>query len=234
MTDLDEVVSAQLEEMRLRGELEVRPEPRCRICKEESLRVMVNKMLAHGMTLRDIQDVVEPFNRERPVRERIHLSSIRKHRRKHFDVQRPANAVYRAIIERRARELGLDFEAGVGTAINHLSYLDTMMVKGYQTLIAEDTVVSYRDGMDASLRLNELVRKDSGAIEQARMMAEMDRVISVVKEVCSPEQLAIMGARLNGEAPAVPTPSSRPAAPSGDDAYDPADDWDDDDDDLHA
>jgi len=32
--------------------------------------------------------------------------------------------------------------------------------KGYQTLVDELTAVSYRDGMDAALKLNEIARKD--------------------------------------------------------------------------
>ena len=32
--------------------------------------------------------------------------------------------------------------------------------KGYQTLVDELTTVSYRDGMDAALKLNQIARKD--------------------------------------------------------------------------
>lgn len=227
MTDLDEAIEAQLDDLRERGELEVRPEPRCRVCRDEEVRTLVNKLLAHGMTLRDINEVITPMNRKRPVRDRINLNNIREHRKRHFDVQAPANAVYRAIVEKRAHELNVDYENGIGTAVTHLAYLDTMIAKGYQNLLQEDTVVTYRDGLDAAMKRNDLTRKDAGAVEQARIMAEMDRVIAVVKEVCTPEQLAIMGARLNGEAP-MPVASQRPVVEDDDDAYDPHEDNDDD------
>lgn len=226
--ELEEAIGAQLEELRANGELEVRPEPRCRICRDEQARILVNKLLAHGLTLRDIEDVIKPLNRGRNRRDRININNLREHRKRHFNAQSQANVTYRAIVEQRARELNLDYERAVGTAVTHLAYLDTMIVKGYQTLVSEDTVVSYRDGLDAVMKRNELTRKDAGAVEQARMMAEMDRVIAVVKEVCTPEQLAIMGARLNGDKPApMPVTVHRVA----DDPYDPDEDHDDFDDD---
>lgn len=234
MTDLNEAIEAQLEDLREQGALEVRPEPRCRVCRDEEVRTLVNKLLAHGMTLRDINDVIAPMNRKRPVRERINLNNIREHRKRHFDVQAPANAVYRKIIEQRAAELNLDYEHGIGTAITHLAYLDTMIAKGYANLIKEDTVVSYKDGLEASTKRDQLTRQDAGQVEQARIMAEMDRVIAVVKEVCTPEQLAIMGARLNQD-PSSPTPVMSQRQPEEDDdddeAYDPDEDHDDFDDD---
>lgn len=230
MTDLDGAITAQLEELRERGELEVRPEPRCRVCRDESVRSLVNRLLAHGLTLRDINDAISPLNKSKPHRERVNINNLREHRNRHFNVQSQANSVYRNILEKRAQELGVDFEQGVGTAVTHLAYLDTMIAKGYETMVNEDTVISPAAGLDAVMKRNELMRMDAGAVEQARMMAEMDRVISVVKEVCSPEQLAIMGARLNGDKVApVPVVSQRQVREE--DPYDPSEDHDDFDDD---
>lgn len=226
--DIAQAVEEELDNLRSNGKLEVRPEPRCRVCRDEEVRVLVNKMLAHGMTLRDINDVITPMNRKRSPKERINIHSIREHRKRHFDVQSQANSVYRSILEKRARELNVDYEEGIGSAVTHLAYLDTMIAKGFQTLVREDTVVSYRDGLDAALKRNELVREDAGAVEQARMIAEMDRVITVVKEVCTPEQLSLMFAKLNSNVVAAvpaPPPQRRQAV------YDPQEDHDDFDDD---
>lgn len=232
MTDLNEAINAQLEDLRERGELDVRPEPRCRVCRDEEVRTLVNKLLAHGMTLRDINDVVTPMNRKRAVRDRININNLREHRKRHFDVQSSANAVYRAIIEKRANELNLDYEQGIGTAVTHLAYLDTMIAKGYQTLVNEETVVSYKDGLDASMKRNDLTRAEAGALEQARIMAEMDRVIAVVKEICTPDQLAIMSSRLNDEPDKpVPVMSRREIPDEDEEDYDPDEDHDEFDDD---
>lgn len=224
---LDEVIATQIDALRANGELEVRPEPRCRVCRDEQTRVLVNKLLAHGLTLKDIEGVILPMNRAKPSRERISINNLREHRKRHFDIQRPANAVYRAIVEKRAREDSIDLETGVGTAITHLAYLDTMIAKGYETLINEDTVVSPRDGLDAAMKRNELTRKDAGAVEQARMMAEMDRVISIVKEVCTPEQLSLMSAKLNRGTVDAPVPTPVVASRvTEDEVFDPTEDYD--------
>jgi hypothetical protein len=74
-----------------------------------------------------------------------------------------ARATYREILERRAKENSIDFIDGVATAITPLAVLETIMVKGYQTLVDELTTFSYRDGMEAALKLNEIARKDGGA-----------------------------------------------------------------------
>ena len=58
MTVINEAVEAQLELLREQGVLEVRPEPRCRVCRDEQTRVLVNKLLAHGLTLKDIEGVI--------------------------------------------------------------------------------------------------------------------------------------------------------------------------------
>ncbi len=75
------------------------------------------------------------------------------------------------------------------------------MVKGYQTLVDERTSVSYRDGMEAALKLNEIARKDEGAIDRARMLAEMGRIIEVVRTFIPAERWPDVQAVLRGETP---------------------------------
>jgi hypothetical protein len=50
----------------------------------------------------------------------------------------------------------------VATASTPLAFLETVMVKGYQSLVDEDNSVSLRDAMEAALKLNEIARKDEG------------------------------------------------------------------------
>ena len=104
--------------------------------------------------------------------DRVTIDSIRNHANRHFPVQQVARATYREILERRAKENSVDFIEGVATAITPLAFLETVMVKGYQTLVDEGTTVSHRDGMEAALKLNEIARKDEGAMDRARILAE--------------------------------------------------------------
>ena len=75
------------------------------------------------------------------------------------------------------------------------------MVKGYQTLVDEDTTVSYRDGMEAALKLNEIARKDEGAMDRARILADMGRIIEVVRTFIPSERWPEVQAALRGETP---------------------------------
>ena len=98
------------------------------------------------------------------------IDSIRNHANRHFPVQQVARATYREILERRAKENSVDFIEGVATAITPLAFFETVMVKGYQTLVDEGTTVSYRDAMEAALKLNEIARKDEGAHDRAQIV----------------------------------------------------------------
>jgi hypothetical protein len=132
---------------------------------------------------------------------RVTIDSIRNHATRHFAVQQVARATYREILERRAKENGVDFIEGVATAITPLAVLETVMVKGYQTLVDELTTVSYRDAMEAALKLNEIARKDEGAVDRARMLADMGRIIEVVRTFIPAERWPDVQAALRGETP---------------------------------
>jgi hypothetical protein len=112
-----------------------------------------------------------------------------------------ARASYREILERRAKENSVDFIEGVATAITPLALLETVMVKGYQTLFDEHTSVSYRDAMEAALKLNEIARKDEVAMDRARMLADMGRIIEVVRTFIPSERWPDVQAALRGETP---------------------------------
>ena len=55
--------------------------------------------------------------------DRVTIDSIRNHTARHFPVQNVAKATYRAILERRAKENGVDFVKGVATAITPMAFL---------------------------------------------------------------------------------------------------------------
>ena len=114
-------------------------------------------------------------------------------------MQQVARATYRDILERRAKENGLDFIEDVTTAITPLAVLETVMVKGYQTLVDEHTSVSYRDAMEAALKLNEIARKDEGAMD--RILADVGRIIEVVRTFIPSERSPEVQAALRGQTP---------------------------------
>jgi hypothetical protein len=131
----------------------------------------VNDLLATGASYNMVLRALGDSNAKFEQGDRVTIDSIRNHSTRHFPVQQVARATYREILERRAKENSVDFIEGVATAITPLAVLETVMVKGYQTLVDEHTDVSYRDAMEAALKLNEIVRKDEGPMDRARMLA---------------------------------------------------------------
>ena len=89
--------------------------------------------------------------------DRVTIDSIRNHTARHFPVQNVAKATYREILERRAQENGVDFVKGVATAITPMAFYETVMVKGYETLVDSDTKVDVNTGMIAAGRLQALI-----------------------------------------------------------------------------
>ena len=55
--------------------------------------------------------------------------------------------------------------------------------------------------MDAALKLNEIARKDEGAIDRARTLADMGRIIEVVRTFIPSERWPDVQAALRGESP---------------------------------
>ena len=72
-------------------------------------------------------------------------------------MQNVAKATYREILERRAAENHIDFVEGVATAITPLAFLETVMVKSYETLVDSNTTVDVNTGMAAAGRLQSLI-----------------------------------------------------------------------------
>lgn len=77
----------------------VRKEPRCRICRDETVRVVVNELLdlrgapaivvggkTHRITYTDILRTLEPINEGREARDRITYDSLWIHARRHHDL----------------------------------------------------------------------------------------------------------------------------------------------------
>ena len=72
-------------------------------------------------------------------------------------MQNVAKATYRRILERRAQENGVDFVNGVATAITPMAFFETVMVKGYETLVDSETKVDVNTGIVAAGRLQSLI-----------------------------------------------------------------------------
>jgi hypothetical protein len=117
-------------------------EPRCRICRNDSVRRKVNDLLATGASYAMVLRALAADNAELDEKDRVTVDSIRTHTTKHFPVQSVAKATYREIVERRARENQIDFVQGVATALTPFAYFEVVMNKAFRALVDDRTEVS--------------------------------------------------------------------------------------------
>lgn len=170
-------------------------EPRCHVCRNDEARQKVNELLAAGasyaMTVRalggDTGDVT--------------ANSIRRHAERHFPVQNAAKATYREILERRALENSVDFVEGLATAITPMALLETVMVRGYETVVDPDTTVDVKTGVLAACRLQEMIDSHADQADWASTQAEMGRIVKVVRTFIPSERWPEVQAAVRGEAP---------------------------------
>jgi hypothetical protein len=189
---LSQAVAAPIEE--ILGSVELAPrngfrsEPRCRVCRDEAVCRKVNHMLASGASYAFIVRSLAEDNAKRDERDRVTVDSVRNHCGRHFPIQQTARATYREVLERRARENAVDFVAGVATALTPAAYFETVMVKGYETLVDSDTKVDVHTGMIAAGRLQALIESRASGTSVVQLIAQLDRIIRAIHNSV-PEEL---------------------------------------------
>jgi hypothetical protein len=171
-------------------------EPRCHVCRNDKVREKVNDLLASGASYAMILRALGNDNAAG-----VTPDSIRRHADRHFPVQNVAKATYREILERRAKENSVDFVNGVATAITPTALLETVMVRGYEKLVDEDTEVDVKTGMAAACRLQEMIDSHADQADWARTNAEVGRIVEVVRTFIPAVRWPEVQAALRGEAP---------------------------------
>ncbi|MFY9492269.1 MAG: hypothetical protein WAP49_15525 [Mycobacterium sp.] len=190
-----------------------RPEPRCHVCRTDSIRARVNAMLAKGASYAQIVRAVGAEDGD-PVT----LDSVRNHASRHFPVQNAAQATYREIVERRAAENEIDFEKGLKIALTPMAYLETLMVKGFEKMVQDSTEVSVEAGLRAAEKLQAVLMAHDHSAAVAQMKRDVNLLQQAVKSTVPPEMMIKISARIDEL--------------KGTDADDEDDDLTDDDDDL--
>ena len=158
-------------------------EPRGRICRNDQVRKKVNDLLASGASYAMIVRALAADNAELDKCDRVTVDSIRNHTARHFPVQNVARATYRAILERRAKANGVDFVEGVATAITPLAFLETVMVKSYETLVDSDTKVDVNTGIVAAGRLQSLIDSRDYSRDVLELKVQLAKISQAVRSV---------------------------------------------------
>jgi hypothetical protein len=195
------------------------------VCRNDALRGKVNDLLAVGASYAMILRAIEDDNTKLDRRDKVSIDSIRNHTARHFPVQNVAKATYRAILERRAEENGVDFVNGVATAITPMAFYETVMAKGYETLVDPDTKVDVNTGMIAAGRLQALIESRASGTSMVDMRLKMDRIIRAIHSSVPEELWPEILRKLDGDDETQSGGRGRNAFVSEDDCYD-ADDFD--------
>jgi hypothetical protein len=193
-------------------------EPRCRVCRDDARCRKVNDLLTSGATYRTVLRVLEGDNAKLDKRDRVTIDSIRNHSNRHFPVQNAAKATYRAILEQRARENGVDFVNGVATALTPMAFYDTIMVKAYENLVDSDTKVDVNTGMIAAGRLHAMTEARAEGTSMLEMRVEVGLIIAAVKSTVPESMWSEILRKMDGnDSVSVPLADQ-------DEVFDPADD----------
>lgn len=199
---LEQAVIDEIERARDAGDLDRDPsvEPRCHVCCEVESRELVNKLITAGMTNREIADTCRGINNQRRAKDDDRLIEARNvwsHRKNHYDTDRAA----REIIERRAKERGIDFINGIGHAITPYAVYETTMVKGYEKNLASPDAEgpTLKETMDAALKLHDLTARDAGTQRMADLMHTMDRIILAAEKFIPEEYKEAFVAEVEGK-----------------------------------
>ena len=98
------------------------------------------------------------------------------------------------------------FVKGVATAITPMAFYETVMVKGYETLVDSGTTVDVNTGMIAAGRLQALIESRASGTRIADLMVQMDCIIraihSRVPEELWPEILCKIDGPVAADTPA--------------------------------
>ncbi len=113
-------------------------------------------------------------------------------------MQNVAKATYRRILERRAQENGVDFVNGVATAITPMAFFETVMAKGYETLVDPDTKVDVHTGMIAAGRLQALIDSHAGRTSMADILFKVDRIINAIHDTVPQELWEVILHKIDG------------------------------------
>lgn len=196
--EITSTVARWLKQAQADGALDITPAARCRICRDPIIRELVNAMLSRGFAPITVHDTLGAYNHAQPRERRITYDIVCRHRREHYNLQDPANQVYRAIAEDHYRAEGKDLMSGIGSIVTVRAFFETVMAKSYEQLIDEGPV-DLEDGMKAASKLAEINRRDDGLLERAQMMADLNKAITLMRKYVPVAQWPALQAELRGE-----------------------------------
>lgn len=156
----------------------------CLICTH-SRKKDIEKMIVMGFGPTEIErqfaDTAEPAPRR----------SVSNHRLQHLDYEQDA---IRQIIDKRAKEQGLNIETTTERLIQHQGYLDVVIQKAFESLIDGNMAVEPRDAFKA-IELKDKFEKDAIPWTMEKIQSQHNAFLQAVKEIVPSSLLPAIIAR---------------------------------------
>ena len=165
-------------------------EPRCRVCRNDSMRRKVNGLLATGASYAMVLRALGEDNNKLDKCDQVTIDSVRNHCGRHFPVQQTTHATYREILERRAHENHVDFVEGVATALTPLAFFEVVMAKAFSTLVDDGTEVSVETGLRAAEKLQSVLDGREGGTDILELKVQLGQIGQAVRAVVPQEMWA--------------------------------------------
>ncbi len=115
------------------------------------------------------------------------IDTVRNYGARHFPVQQTARATYREILERRAKEKGVDFVEGVAIALTPLAFYELVMNKAFRTLVDDGTEVSVETGLRAAEKLQSVLDGRERGTDILKLKVELGKITAAVRSVVPQE-----------------------------------------------
>lgn len=160
--------------------VDIRRGYRCSVCLAgEEVTLFVNRLIVSGASYADAYRALDAINEARIAngQPEIGYQSVRRHGRDHLPAK---SAAIREIVERRARNAGLDVDEGSTNIITQAAYAEAMMVKAFQDISVVE--VTPAEGLQAAKFLNQLMAAERGNVGLETAFAELGYLIEAVKE----------------------------------------------------
>jgi hypothetical protein len=169
----------------------------CRVCSDPEARRRVNLLLSHGVGISEILLSISDINAKRKKNKQIKYWSVQNHRANHFNIQEPANEAYRRILERRREEEADTLGEGITNILTARGYLEIIASKGFETLVKTDTAVGFTTGLDAQLKLEELMKADQDQAVMSAMRRDVAMIQQAIQDTLSDDQMRAISKRLD-------------------------------------
>lgn len=169
----------------------------CRVCADPEARRRVNVLLSHGLAIPEILLNISDVNAKLKKNKQIKYWSVQNHRANHFNAQEPAKAAYRRILEQRREEEGELLGDVVRNILTARGYLEIIANKGFEDLVKPDRVVPYEMGLNAQLKLEELMKADQDQAAMAAMRRDVALIQQAIVDTLSEDQMRAISKRLD-------------------------------------